>query len=282
MPQNRLLASLGTVAAYLLGIGLLQYIISSIASLFGLLPAALAPWVGAMVMAVVPIVGTIVYLDWRWAWRLEHIGMEWNGQAAVRLVLGAVLGLLAALAAHSVTWLMSGPAWPLLPQSWNLRPFTGSELITVLGGAFATEMVFRGAVVSRYEADLHDWEIVGAAVLTPFLWDMVQRFMRLGMLDTAVGSLWLGAMSVSLTLLFLRFESAWLTAGLRFGMATGMMLLPLVVSDNSALIIWGAVAVVLAVLEWFRRQGMPRKLPPRRGPQRVVRGKTVRGPWGPH
>lgn len=281
MQVGRFWSSVGSVAAYLFGVGLLDYIVLRVVGLFGLLPAGLSLWVIPVVGVIMPILGTIAYLDWRWGWRLEHIGMGWSVRSLGRLVLGAVLGVIAGFGSYVLWWLTTRPG-PLMPAGLSFLPPNWPEMITGLGGAFAIEMVFRGATASRYEADLHDWEIVAAAVFTPFVWTWLQRIFGLGILQAGVDTLWMGAMSVALTMLFLRTDSAWLTAGLRFGMMAAVLVLPLQIDGNGAVMLWSIVALVLLVLEWLRRQSMPKRMQPRRGPQRTTYGRTVRGPWGPH
>jgi hypothetical protein len=107
--------------------------------------------------------------------------------------------------------------------------------------------------------------------------------------STGISTLGTAAMSVCLSLLFLRTDSVWLTAGIRMGVhllsfGLGSSLPPRTFPADAGLaIVFGVPAVIMLLLEInklqsFRRPGGGS----RRGPQRVVYGRTVRGPWGPH
>jgi len=134
-----------------------------------------------------------------------------------------------------------------------------------------------------------------AAVLTPMAWLILQRLLGYPYPWTGLGSaagfsaaystgsgLWPYAMSAVLTLLFLRTDSVWFTAGIRFGAAAALLVVQQGGgADTGVLVVWGTAAVVLAALAWFDQQQGPRRGAPGRG-ARVIRSRTVRGPWGPH
>lgn len=280
MYVNRFWSSVISVVGYLFGIGLLLYVMLSVFTFFGLLTGGLVRTLVTLVLAVaVPIVGTRYYIDWKWNWQFEHIGVNRFPSAGVWLIMGLILGFVAALAAYLISALLSGGGIPLaVPQ---LRPFSLLDVVMALMLSFIIELVFRGAVISRYQADLPHKELVLAALLTPFAWMMINQFFGLSGPRTGIDSTWTAAMSVFLTLLFLRLDSVWLTAGLRGGMMGATALLTLRVSETGGLAIWGTAALVLLIQEWMKLQGQPQRMRPRRSPP-PKRGRTIRGPWGPH
>lgn len=279
MPVNRFWSSVGSVFAYLVGVGLLQYIIGDIVSLFGLLPDRFLLPAMALVSTVVPVVGTIMYTDWKWGWRLDHMGMRTGLAASAGLwLLGALSGAGAALLAQAVSVLLAGESLAkAVPVLTSVSPLT---LATTLLPLFAAELVFRGAVVSRYQSDLAPREVLLAAPLTPFAWIVFNMiFPMFGQVLPNLTQAWEAPLVVFLTLLFLRTDSVWLSAGIRMGLLGAMLLLTPNTSAAGMVLVWGVAAVVLLALEWFKQQRMPRRVQPR-GPQR---GRVTRGPWqGPH
>lgn len=279
--MNRFWASVFGVAGYLFGIGLLMYIASIILTFFGLFPGnVVLGMIRALGLPVLGILATRTYLDWKWGWKWSNIGMGWDSTALVWLVVGLGAGALSGLAAHVASMVISGTgiAFGFVSQEWP-QWFALVQLLLV---AFLVELGFRGVAVSRYQAELPHKEMLLAAVLTPFAWGILSSFFGLGF-PNGVDSLWTAAMSVFLTLLFLRTDSVWLSFGLRAGLLVAIPLLGLQISEAGGFLLWGAGAAVLAFLEWqkLQGQGSPGR-PPNRGPQRVNRSRTIRGPWGPH
>lgn len=280
MQVNRFWGSVWSVVAYLFAVALLLYIAQSVATLFGLLPAAWARPVLEVVGLVIPIIGTIGYLDWRWSWRPEHVGLARRFDSAVWILAGLGLGAVAGLVTLLLTRLLpGGEGVPGL----QVATFPVWTLVQLLFLAFITELVFRGAVISRYQADLTHREVLIASTLTPFGWQILQSFFRLGDLPVGTSTAWMAAMSVALTLLFLRTDSVWLSTGIRFGTMASLLITGAGNRqvETGGLLLWGAIAVILLAMEWNKLQGQPKRIEPR-GQNRWGRGRTVRGPWGPH
>jgi membrane protease YdiL (CAAX protease family) len=283
MQLNRFWSSVWSVASFLFGVGLLQYILNMVATLFGLLPQGPAMLIRMLVAVVVPIVGALTYVNWRWNWKPEHIGLPRTGTAVWHTLLGLLLGAAAAVLSAVVAGLLSGRgltlSLPTLPTS-TMALFL---LIFSIPMAFTIELIFRGAVISRYQADLGGWEVLLAAALTPFGWLIIQRFFGFNGPPVGLETPGSMAMSVFLALLFVRTDSVWLSAGLRAGMTALAALLVSQSGGNGELVVWGVAAAVLLILEWLRQERMPKRVQPNRGYQRGHnRGRTVRGPWGPH
>lgn len=290
---GRLWGSIGAVAAYLFGVALLQYILMIVAGFFGVISTALAGLLTQAVSVAAPIVGTLLYVDWRWGWRAEHIGLVRTTRALVLAVGGLAIGLVAGALSLVVGALLSGTAINLSLASLDLS--AAIALLWVLLLSFVVELIFRGAATSRFQADLSPREVLGAALLTPMAWQVLQKLLGYPLPWTGFGpaagfgagysvgsGLWPYAMSVVLTLLFLRTDSVWFTAGIRFGTTAFLLLVPGGLGvNNGGLVVWGVAAAVLLALVWFNQQQLPRRGAPGRGP-RVIRSRTVRGPWGPH
>ncbi len=285
--------SIGAVASYLFGLALLQYILMTVAGFFGVVSTALAGLLVQAVSVAAPLVGTLLYIDWRWGWRADHIGLARTVRALILAVGGLALGLVAGALSLVVGALLSGTAFTLSMASPD--PYTAIALLWVLLLSLVVELIFRGAATSRYQADLPHREALLAALLTPIAWQILQQLMGYPLpwtgfgpaagfpADYTVGSgLWPYAMSFVLSLLFLRTDSVWFTAGIRFGTTAFLLLVPGGFgADKGSLAVWGVAAVALLALAWFNQQQLPRRGAPSRG-QRVIRSRTVRGPWGPH
>jgi hypothetical protein len=285
MQLNRFWSSVWSVASFLLAVGLLQYIIGGLLGLLGVvLPPAALLLLQILVVAVVPVVGALTYMDWRWNWKPEHIGMPRSAAAVWQTLLGLVIGAAAGLFGVVVSGLLSGRG--LVVPVLALPAFTGLsviDLVRIVFTAFATEMIFRGAVISRYQADLSPREVLLAATLTPFGWLIIQGVFRYSGLPTGMGTVTEIAMTVCLALLFLRTDSVWLSAGLRAGALVLIALMPDVPTGAGGPVVWGVAAAILLALAWSRQERMPRRVQPNRGSQRPSRGgRTIRGPWGPH
>jgi len=282
MPVNRFWASIGSAALFLLAIGLLNYLVLSIVTLFGLMPARLALPIGHIVGIVVPVVGTLVFVNWRWSWSADYIGLSRNQASAVWVLIGTVIGAAAGLMAVFLTRWMGGQglAVGIGDVGLSLVP-----LLFVLLTSFVVELVYRGVLISRFQADLSPREVLIAATLAPFAWMMIQQFFGFGHPQTQITNLWTGAMSVALALIYIRYGSIWLTTGLRFGTVGSIFMLGTTsrLVEGGGLLVWGTAAAVLLALEWRRIQDPPQRVQPSKGNRGLrTSGRTVRGPWGPH
>ena len=280
MYLNRFWASVFGVAGYLFGIGLLMYIANIIGTFFGLLEKnALVTLILDLVLPVLAIAATRTYLDWKWGWKPANVGMALGSTSLVWTVIGLGAGALAAGLAHLLSAALTGGGYAVAFAGLGWPGLIA--LVRLLLVAFMVEMGFRGVAVSRYQTELPYKEMLLAAVLTPFAWGIVSRFFGFDF-PAGIDSMWAAAMSVFLTLLFLRTDSVWLTFGLRAGMLLAIALLGLQVTQTAGLLVWGTGAVILAFLEWQKLQGRPRRPSPGKGPGRANRSRTIRGPWGPH
>lgn len=275
MPVNRFWSSIWSVAGYLFGIGLLQYILVQVATLFGLMPAIAAEPVALVVGLAAPVVGTMYYIDWRWSWKGEHIGLSRDpATAAGKWLLGLAGGVAVALLAHVVSGLLTTGAFTVSTPAFaaGVNPLV---LAGVLLPYFVVELVFRGAAISRLQADLSPREVLIAAPLIPLLWFLINALFRSGTLPMGIESNADLAATLFVALLFLRTDSVWLSAGLRMGFVAAIALLSLRVTDQGGLVVWGVGALVLLALELSKLQRMPKRV--------TQRGRTTRGPWsGPH
>lgn len=283
MPVNRFWRSVGSVAAFLFAIGLLQIILFRVLTLFGIVSVGFGIGLTLVrtVVSLVPVVGTFLYLDWRWGWGPEHIGLPRQQSAALMGLLGLLIGMAAAVLAHLASALFAG-RWVTL-AGFLPRPFSildVGDLVLLFVEAFAVELVFRGVVISRYQADLDDQEAVLAGTLTPFAWVILSTALLGGFPTAGIYNIWQAAMSVALSLLFFRFNSVWLTSGLRVGMLLIPEVLQMEITRMGGLLVWGTAAAVLIAMEWNRLKHLPRPMGPRRNPFRQER--SWRGPWGPH
>lgn len=274
MPMSRFWSSFWTVAGFLFLIGLFQMIADIILTGFGLLPK---DWQVPMLLvsqAVVPIFATLTYVDWRWGWKADNAGLRRTGAAAFWLLPGLLVGLLAG----GLVLLISGGLTDGLKLSLSQGGLFTAVFFAI--GAFSTELIFRGVVVSRLQSDLSGWELLIAAVGMPIAWTFAQMVLGLG-IGAGIYGLGGAVFSAFLTLLFLRTDSVWLSAGIRAGLLLLLLLLNRGLSDAALLLVF---AVPTAILLWLEidKQRTIRRPGPRKGPQRVVFGKTVRGPWGPH
>lgn len=275
MPVNRFWSSVGSALGYLAGVGLLQYILVQVTTAFGLLAQPYRTPVALVVSTIVPVVGTMLYIDWRWSWKGEHIGLSRNaGTAAGKWLLGFVAGAAGAFVAHVLSESITARAFTLTMPELSLAasPF----LLTIsLLQLFVAELVFRGASISRLQADLSPQEVLIGAPLIPIAWYIITAIFRFGFLPMGLEASWDIAATLFVTLLFLRTDSVWLTAGLRMGFAGAVSLLALRVTGQGGSIVWGIGALILLAQEWSKLQRAPKRMP--------QRGRTTRGPWGgPH
>lgn len=274
MPVNRFWSSVGTVLGYLIGVGLLTHIMVQIATLFGFLPRSTQVLVGAVASIIVPVVGTMYYIDWRWGWKWEHIGLGRSpGPAAGKWLLGAAAGAAGAFVAHIASATIAAGAFTFTLPTVSLisNPF---QLAVGLLTLFVAELVFRGAATSRLQADLTPRDVLIAAPLIPVAWFLLTFIFGYGYLPFGYQHNYDLAAILFVTLLFLRTDSVWLSAGLRMGFFGAISLTTLSVTDEGGILVWGLGALILVAMEWSRQQRMPKRT--------TQRGRTTRGPWGPH
>jgi hypothetical protein len=232
----------------------------------------------AVVAAVIPVVGTLFYADWRWGWKPDYLGLSSKPASLGWFAAGLAGGGLAAVAARVVSAFMAGV--PLTPLVSPVPALSGADwlaILVILLPVFASELVFRAAVISRYQSDLTAREVLIAGTLTPFGWLIIAQFFRFSAPPNLL-SAWDIPLLVFLALLYIRTDSVWLTTGIRVGMIAGMTLLA-PGATQGALVVAGVAAVIMLLLEWFRKGRMPRRVEPRR----TSRGRVYQGPWnGPH
>jgi len=283
--MNRFWSSFWTVAGCLFLLTLVQGLADRVVTLFRLvhyvLPAAEGGLL-ALSRAVVPIWAALTFIDWRWGWKPDNAGLRNTPAAGFWLLPGLAGGL----AVAAVSFLLSG--FGRLPQP-DLSVETAIWSAVGAVGAFATELVFRGVVISRFEQDLSGRDLLIQALVTPLAWAVAGALLlpMLGIDPYPSPEIWgLGtaALSVLLSLLFLQTQSVWLVGGVRVGLGLGASLLGLTYGDTALLLVAGVPAAVLLWMELDRMRRIHRPGPrgPRGGRKRVVYGKTVRGPWGPH
>lgn len=289
MPMSRFWRAFWTVAGFLFLIGWLQQIMDTVLTLFGLVDWVAAPvagWIRLVAWGVVPIWGAITFFDWRWGWKPDNAGFRTTPAAAFWLV----PGLLAGVAAVVIASLLTGGLNASLPMPF-LSPLTLLKALLVAVAVFASEVVYRGGVISRFQQDLSGWQMLAVSLAMPLVWSFVQSVIGFVYFLPTAGVFGWGtaALSIFLSLLFLRTDSVWLSAGIRipvalfgveFALLTGSR--PLM-TEEALLVVFGIPAAVLLLLELAKFRNIRRPGGgPKRGSQRVTFGKTVRGPWGPH
>jgi membrane protease YdiL (CAAX protease family) len=274
---NRFWSSVWSVLAYLFGIGLLEYIMRSVVTLFGLLRGPEAMLLTTLVSVAVPIAGTLLYMDWSWGWTPEHIGLHRRSSSVLWLLAGLGAGGLAGFLAYLTAWLLNRLGLPAGAGDPAVSPLV---LLLMLLRAPAVEIVFRGAVPSRFQADLSPREALLAAPLAPFAWYVLGGALGVAMPNPGLAFTWSIPMSVFLSLLFLRTDSVWLSVGIHTGMMGSALAFRSPGFHTGALVVWTLAALVMLALEWYWQQRTPRRVPPRRT-QRVWVWNG-RNPWGPH
>lgn len=289
--MSRFWSSFWTVSGFLLLIGWLLSLAESVFTLFSLLDFVLpqvAWWIHLICWGVVPLLGSLKFIDWRWGWKPDNAGLRQTPAAAFWLLPGLAAGVVAVV----LSSLIGGQS---LPTGWLELSLRG-WLIALLWAlvVFSSEVVFRGVVISRFQQDLAGRDRLIMALAMPLIWTFAQAILRGAIYvnpnpPTGVISLGTAAMSVFLSLLFLRTDSVWLTAGIRIPVALlGAEFAPIIdqanwISDQGLLIVFGLPAVILLVLEIMKLNNVRRPGGgQRRGPQRTIHGNTIRGPWGPH
>mgnify|MGYP000983950710 FL=1 len=282
MPMSRFWSSVWTVAGFLLLLSLLQGLADRVVLLFGLLPwvvPGVATWVVGVSHAVVPIWGALTYVDWRWGWKSDNAGLRTTPAAWFWLLPGLAGGL----ALAGVGFLVS--AWGRTPQP-ILAPEPLLQAALAAVALFGVELIFRGILISRFEQDLSDQEVLILALAAPVVWGLIapllQEMFMLGTVYPAISGPGTLALSVLLSLLFLQTQSVWLVGGVHIGLDLGRRLLGLTYSESALFL---ACAVPVAVLLWMelsRTRRIRRPGPWGGSRKRVVYGKTIRGPWGMH
>lgn len=281
MHLNRFWSSVWTVAGFLLLLTLLQMVADQVVTLFGLLELAGPPatrWALAVSHAVVPIAAALTYVDWRWGWKADNAGL--------RTAPGAVFWLLPGLAGGLA---LAGAAF-LLDGGWGSAPqFSLSQgpLLPLLMSAaiFGVEFILRGIVISRFEQDLSGRDVLVLALAAPVAWVILAALFGLGWPAPQIRAQFHGlgglTFSVLQSLIFLQTQSVWLVAGVHIGLYLGRSVLGLAYSQGALFLV---AAVPAGVLLWreLTRMRTIRPAGPRPGRRRVIYGKTIRGPWGPH
>ncbi|MFZ5813974.1 MAG: type II CAAX prenyl endopeptidase Rce1 family protein [Bacillota bacterium] len=298
--MSRFWSAFWTVAGFLFLMGLLQMIADTVVILFGVVPLFLggqSEWLIAISRVAVPIWGALIWGDWKWGWKSDNAGLRTTPAALFWLVPGLLGGLLAG----GLALLISQGGSLSLP-ALKLGPEVLAATLVAMAAAFATELIFRGMVISRLQYDLAGQQLLLLALGMPLAWEFIQAVIGRVLFiypvpDPDIFGAGTVALSLFLTLLFLRTDSVWLTAGVRMGLAllSGLLgvggglsdlRLPIPhltgLGETGLLVVFGIPAAVLLALELSRLNRLRRPPGPRRGPQRVVHGKTVRGPWGPH
>lgn len=292
--MSRFWSTFWTVAGFLFLIGWLQGIIDIILGLFGVLDIVapqISEWVHRIGWAVVPIWGALTWIDWKWGWKPENAGLRTTSAAVFWLLPGLLVGALAAGLAHLVEGMLNGGTIGVAP---SLPVSTLALVVLVAGQLFGSELVYRGVLISRIQYDLSGRDLLILAIGMPFVWTLAQQV--IGQMINLIPFTWItgagtAALSVFLSLLFLRTDSVWLGAGMRIGLMLAASLVGLKAGDPAAvgargtgtgmLIVFGIPALILLLME-INKLGNIRRPGPRGGRQRVVQSKTVRGPWGPH
>lgn len=249
------------VALLLLGVSLLTTLTGTLLSFLAFGPLVV---ILALLQALVPAVGALVYLNWRWGWRADTIGL--TGARHLRwLPAGLGLGLLALALTHGLGILLGGPLLPAISSEFQVWLAVGPALISVL----SVELLFRGGATARLQADLAPKEALWTALALP----LVAAWLGGSLIDIPTGihgrEPWTLFFTASLTLLYLRTGSLWLNLGLSavvtvLPLAVGLLILP-----QAALLLWVTVAVILLILQWRRVDRMPRRFGPQR--QRMSR-----------
>ena len=287
--MSRFWSTFWTVLGCLHLIGWVTGITGEVVGLFGLL-RLVAPtvnfWLAQINLTVVPIWAALTFIDWRWGWKPDNAGLRLYPAAWFWLLPGILAGGVAAV----VATLISGGALALASLSLESLVL----LLLMMVQIFGAELIYRGVLISRLQSDLAGRDLLVLALAIPFVWTLAQQVVaRLIFISpvpgTGIAGLGTGALSVFLSLLFLRTDSVWLAAGVRMGLLVVAALFglgrggDLSLIEPGLLIVFGVPAVILLLMEIARLNNLRRPGGPRGGGrQRVVYGKTVRGPWGPH
>lgn len=249
------------VALLLLGVSLLTMLTGTLLSLLAFGPLVL---ILPLLQSLVPAVGALVYLNWRWGWQADTIGLT-GGRHLRWLPAGLGLGLLALVLTHGLGLLFGGTVLPAIDPQFQVWLAVGPELLSVL----SVELLFRGGATARLQADLAPKEALWTALALPLAAAWLGG--RLISVPTGIfgSEPWTLFFTASLTLLYLRTGSLWLNLGLSAVVSALPLALGLLVLPQAALLLWVVVTVILLLLEWRRVDRMPRRFGPQR--QRMSR-----------
>lgn len=244
------------VALLLLGVSLLTTLTGTLLSFLAFGPLAL---IVALLQSLVPAVGALVYLNWRWSWRADTIGL--TGARHLRwLPAGLGLGLLALALTHLLGLLFGGPLVPTTELNALAWMAAAPALISVL----AVELLFRGGATARLQADLAPKEALWTALALP----LVAAWLSGSLIRIPSGisgrEPWTLFLTASLTLLYLRTGSLWLNLGLSAVVTVLPLILGLSVQPQAALLLWVTVTVLLLIFAWRRVERAPRRVGPQR------------------
>lgn len=249
------------VALFLLGVSLLSTLTGM---LFSFLAFGSLIFVLAFVQSLVPAVGALVYLDWRWGWRADTIGL--TGWRHLRwLPAGVGLGALALVLTHGLGILFGGSMMPTLHPELQVWLAVGPALVSVV----AVELLFRAGATARLQADLAPKEALWTALALP----LVAYWLSGSLISVPSGihsrEPWTLFFTAALTMLYLRTGSLWLNLGLSVVVTVLPLGLGLLILPQAALLLWVTVAAILLLMEWRRVDRMPRRF----GPQRQRMGR---------
>lgn len=303
--MSRFWSAFWRVAGFLFLIGWLQRLAEIVLTLFtalDLFAPQVSRWIHLLSWAVVPIMSSLTFVDWRWGWKPDNAGLRTTFPAVFWLFPGLLAGALAAGLAHLVNGALGGGGLSLTPPSLSV-----STLVVAVVGLvviFGSELIYRGIVISRLQSDLSGRDLLLLAVGMPLVWVVAQQVIgRIILINpippTGITGLGAAALSVFLSLLFLRTDSVWLGAGVRAGAWLTSLLAGFRIGDvlgldprylgtrvlgdqTGLLLVFGIPAAILLFLEISKLGQIRRPGGPRGGSKRGVYGKTVRGPWGPH
>lgn len=253
--------SVWEVALLLLGVSLLSIVTGTLLSFLAFGP--IVPVV-AVVQALVPIVGALVYLDWRWGWRADTVGLT-GGRHLRWLPAGLGLGALALLLTHGLSIPFGGPLMPVL----SLNAEVWWAVLPAVISVFAVEVLFRGGATARLQAELAPKEALWTALALP----LVAYWLSGSFVSVPTGihaaEPWTLFFTAALTLLYIRTGALWLNLGLSLVVNVLPMALGWSMQPQAALLLWAVVAIGLTIMAWNRLGQMPRRF----GSQRSHRGR---------
>lgn len=249
------------VALLLLGVSLLSMIVGTLLGFLAFGP--LLPVV-AVLQSFVPVVGALVYLNWRWGWQVDTIGLT-GGRHVRWLPAGLGLGVVALLLTHGLGILFGGPLLPTIVLNGQAWLAVLPTFLSVL----SAEVIFRGAATARLQAELAPKEALWTALALP----LVAYWLSGSLINLPTGingaEPWTLFLTATLTLLYVRTGALWLNLGLSLVVNLLPKALGWSVQPQAALLLWVVVAVVLGIMAWNRVGRMPRRV----GPQRPRMGR---------
>lgn len=282
MQLNRFWSAVWSAVLFMISVGMVNAMFHRLTGLVALASTGAAAVLGVAVLTVVPVVAAFLWMDWRWNWKPEHIGLPRQAVGGLWVLAGLAIGVAAAYLMYAVSALLTGGSLVPVVSAPTLEKVV--DAIVALLPIVGIEVIFRGAAISRLQADLAPREALLAGPLLPFLWLLVTAFIGrilfLGALETGINPAqpWTFFFVIFLGLLYLRSNSVWLSIGLHMGLMGALTLLNLPVSASGGLLVWVVAALALLAMEWFKLQRMPKRVQPRN----TYRGGPIRGPWGPH